>query len=74
MPNTETIWLAKIIQKDPETDLFWVMVRGVFCDKAEARRIATTFGCDALVHATPGQQMGLGSIALVSLSSAGARS
>lgn len=71
MPKQDTIWLAKMIQKDAQSGMSLVMVRGVFQCEAEARRLAPAFGCDALVFATPGQRAELGSLALIALSQVG---
>lgn len=71
MSNQDTIWLAKVIQKDVKTEMSLVMVRGIFQCEAEARRLATAFGCDALVFAEPGQRAELGSLAVVTLSHIG---
>lgn len=72
MPDQETVWLARIIQKDAEANLSLVLVRGVFRDEDEARRLASPFGCDAIIFAKPGQHAELGGIALVALSQVGA--
>ena len=74
MPDTDTIWLAKILQKDEATKESLVMVRGIFSDEAEARRVASAFGCDAVVFPKPGQYAELGAITLVALSPIGADS
>ena len=71
MPKQDTIWLARVIQKDVETGMSLVMVRGVFQCEDEARRLAPAFGCDALVFATPGQRAELGSLVMVAPSQVG---